>query len=113
MPNLSDREFAAVILAIGIRRKVDRSMVIDVTSLFQPILDRLSMTELTEYILSRYPNRRGESRESKYDLVDIGKRELKSFGRGFAYKDILKTSPFLSCRLFPNVVTPARPIRSG
>ena len=52
------------------------------------MLDRISMDELKDYILSRYPNRRGEDRELKYDLVDMGERELKSYGR-FAYKDCL------------------------
>lgn len=89
MASQNDRDFAAVIVAIANRRSVDRSMAVDVTALFQPMLDRLSVSELADYLLSRYPSRRGESRESKYDLVDIGEQELKSFDRGFAYKDIL------------------------
>jgi hypothetical protein len=89
MANPTDQEFAAVIVAIANFRKGDRSMAVDVTSFFQPMLNHLSMTELAEYLLSRYPNARGEDSESKHDLVDIRARELKSFSRGFKYQDRL------------------------
>jgi len=89
MESRNDREFAAIMAAIAERRKVDRSTAITVTPLFQPMLDRLSLTELKNYLLTRYPNRRGEGKSSKYDLVDIGEQELKSFNRAFLRKDKL------------------------
>jgi hypothetical protein len=88
MESQNDRDFAAVIAAIADRRKVDRSTAITVTPLFQPMLDRLSLTELRDYLFTRYSNMRGEHR-SKYDLVEIGDRDLKSFDRAFLYKDKL------------------------
>jgi hypothetical protein len=84
-----DREFADVIIAIANRRRVDRSTAITVTPLFQPMLDRLSPTQLKNYIFSRYSNRRGEDQFTKYDLVDIGQQELSSFDLAFVYKDHL------------------------
>jgi hypothetical protein len=89
MESQNDREFAAVMAAIAERRKVDRSTAITVTPLFQPMLDRLSLTELKNYLLTRYPNRRGEDQFTKYDLVEIGEQELKSFDRAFLHKDKL------------------------
>ena len=89
MESQNDRDFAAVITAIADRRKVDRSTAITVTALFQPMLDRLSLTELKDYLFTRYSNMRGEDR-SKYDLVEIGDRDLKSFDRAFLYKDRLR-----------------------
>jgi hypothetical protein len=89
MESQNDREFAAIIAAIAERRKVDRWTAITVTPLFQPMLDRLSLTELKNYLLTRYPNRRGQGKSSKYDLVDIGEQELKSFNRAFLRKDKL------------------------
>jgi hypothetical protein len=84
-----DRDFAAVMTAIADRRKVDRSTAITVTPLFQPMLDRLSLTELANYLLARYSSSRGEGQSSKYDLVEIGEQELKSFNRVFLRKDKL------------------------
>ena len=83
-----DREFAAVITAIAERRRVDRATAITVTPLFQLMLDRYSPSELKDYLLNRHPSRRGEGR-SKYDLVEIGDRELKSFSTAFLRKDKL------------------------
>jgi hypothetical protein len=90
MESQDDREFAAIIAAIAERRKVDRSTAITVTPLFQPMLDRLSLTELKNYVFTRYPNRRGEDQFTKYDLVEIGEQELKSFNRAFLHKDMLR-----------------------
>jgi len=81
-----DRDFAAVIATIADRRKVDRSTAITVTTLFQPMLDRLSLTELKDYIVSRY-SMRGHSEKS--DLVEIGEPQLKGFNRDFLFKDKL------------------------
>ena len=89
MESQNDREFAAVVISIANLRKVDRSTAITVTQMFQPMLDRLSLTEFKDYVFSRYSNRRGEGRSSKYDLVDIGERQLKSFDRTFLYRDHL------------------------
>ena len=86
MENQDDRDFAAVIAAIAERRKVNRSTAITVTSLFQPMLNRLSLTELKNYVLSRY-SRRGHSEKS--DLVEIGELQLKGFNRAFLFKDKL------------------------
>ncbi len=91
MESQNDREFAAVVAAIADCRKVDRSTAITVTPLFQPMLERLSLTELKNYLFARYPNRnrRGEERSEAYDLFDIGDLELKGFDRAFLYKDHL------------------------
>jgi hypothetical protein len=89
MESQNDRDFAAVIAAIADRRKVDRSTAITVTPLFQPMLDRLSLTELKNYLFTRYPNRRGEGQSGKSDIVEIGDRDLKSFDGAFLYKDKL------------------------
>jgi hypothetical protein len=90
MESQNDREFAAIITAIAERRKVDRSTAITVTPSFQPMLDRLSLTELKNYILTRYPNKRGQGKSSHFDLVEIGAQELKSFNRAFLRKDKLR-----------------------
>ena len=86
MESQIDRDFAAVIATIADRRKVDRSTAITVTTLFQPMLDRLSLTELKDYIVSRY-SMRGHSEKS--DLVEIGELQLKGFNRAFLFKDKL------------------------
>ncbi|MEH2534691.1 hypothetical protein V1277_006015 [Bradyrhizobium sp. AZCC 1588] len=85
----NNREFAAIVAAIAKRRKIDRSVAIDVTPLFLPMLDRISLAELNDYILDRYSPKRGEDHESKHDIVEIEDRELKSFDRSFIYKDVL------------------------
>jgi hypothetical protein len=56
------------------------------------MLDRLSLTELKNYLFARYPNRnrRGEERSEAYDLFDIGDLELKGFDGAFLYKDRLR-----------------------
>jgi hypothetical protein len=89
MDNQDEREFAAVVVAIAKRRKSDRSVAIDVTSLFRPMLDRISLAELSDYIISRYSPKRGEDHESKHDIVEICARDLKSFDKSFLYKDVL------------------------
>jgi hypothetical protein len=86
MESQNDREFAAVVAAIADLRKADRSTAITVTPLFQPMLDRRSLTELKNYVLFRYP-RRGHSEKS--DLVEIGEQQLRGFNRAFLYKDSL------------------------
>ena len=86
MENQDDRDFAAVIAAIAERRKVNRSTAITVTSLFQPMLNRLSLTELKNYVLSRY-SRRGHSEKS--DLVEISELQLKGFDGAFLFRDKL------------------------
>ena len=90
MENQDDREFAGIIAAVANLRKVDRSTAINVTPLFQPLTDRLSPVELKDYILSRYQSKRGEEHSGKYDVVDIGEQELKSFDSAFLYKDFLR-----------------------
>jgi hypothetical protein len=90
MESQNDREFAAVVAAIAECRKVDRSTAITVTALFQPMLDRLSLTELKNYLSNRYSPTRGEDQFTKFDLVDIGRQELKSFHRAFLYRDRLR-----------------------
>jgi len=86
MESQNDREFAAVVVSIANLRQVDRSTAITVTPLFQPMLDRLSLTELKNCVLSRYP-RRGYSEKS--DLVEIGELQLKGFDSAFLYRDKL------------------------
>jgi hypothetical protein len=83
----NDREFAEVITAIANKRKVDRSTAIDVTPFFKPMTDRLSLTELKDYVLGRYSGNRGMSLGIRFDRVEIEERELKSFDRAFLYKD--------------------------
>ena len=90
MESQNDREFATIIAAIAERRKVDRSTAITVTPLFQPMLDRLSLTELKNCLLIRNSNRRGEDQSSKYDLIEIGEQELRSFNSAFLHKDKLR-----------------------
>jgi hypothetical protein len=92
MESQDDRDFAAVIAAIAERRKVHRSMTITVTPLFQPMLDRLSLTELKNYLFARYLNRnkRGKGRSGEYDLFEIGDRELRSFNKAFLHSDKLR-----------------------
>ena len=85
-----DREFAAVILTIANCRKADRRTAIDGTHLFQPMLTHLSLIELRDYILSRYPTKGSEHLGTKHHLVDLQERELKSFNRAFVYKDFLR-----------------------
>jgi hypothetical protein len=63
MESQDDRDFAAVIAAIADRRKVDRSGSIVVTPMFWPVLDRLSPTELRNYLFTRYPNRNRRSKD--------------------------------------------------
>jgi hypothetical protein len=89
MKNQNDREFAAIVAAIADLRKVDRSTAITVTPLFRPMLDRLSLNELRDYLLARYRNDRGEDQFTKYDLFEIGDRELMGFDGAFLYKDRL------------------------
>lgn len=89
MESQNDREFAAIISAVAERRKVDRSTAITVTPLFGPMLDRLSLTELKNYLSTRYSHTRGEGQSSKYDLVEIREEELKTFNRAFLRKDKL------------------------
>lgn len=89
MDNQDEREFAAVVVAIAKRRKSDRSVAINVTPLFQPMLDRMSLAELNNYILGRYSPRRGEDHESKDDIVEIRAPDLQSFDSSFPYKDVL------------------------
>lgn len=84
-----DREFAAVIATIAERRKVDRSTAITVTPLFRPMLERLSLTELRNYLLPQYSHDRGEDQFTKYDRMEVRARELKSFNRAFLRKDRL------------------------
>jgi hypothetical protein len=89
MDNQDEREFAAVVVAIAKHRKNDRSVAIDVTSLFRPMLDRMSVAELNEYIISRYSPKRGEDQESKHDIIEIWAPDLKSFDKSFSYKNVL------------------------
>jgi hypothetical protein len=74
MDNQDESEFAAVVVAIAKRRKSDQSVAIDVTPLFRPMLDRMSLAELNDYILGRYSPNRGEDHESKHDIVEIWAR---------------------------------------
>jgi len=92
MESQDDRDFAAVIAAIADRRKVDRSGSIVITPMFQPMLDRISLTELRDYLFARYPNRnrRSRDRSEAYDLFEIGDRDLRSFDRAFRYRDSLR-----------------------
>jgi hypothetical protein len=90
MESQNDREFASLVHAVANIRKADRATAIDVTPLLQPMLERLSLIELRDYILSRYPMRRGEDRGKKHDIFDIHERELKSFDKAFAHKDFLR-----------------------
>ncbi len=90
MESRNDREFAEIIATIANLRRSDRSVSIVVSSLFQPMVDHLSLAEFKNYILSRYSSRRGEGRNGKYDIVDLNERELKSFDRAFLYKDFLR-----------------------
>ena len=89
MESQNDREFAAVVDAVAECRKVDRSTAITVTPLFQLMLDRVSLSELKNYLFSRYSNRRGEGQSTKYDIIDIGEQQLRSFNKAFLYKDKL------------------------
>jgi hypothetical protein len=94
MDTQDDRDFADVVVAIAKVRKGSRLTAIDVTHLFKPLTDRLSLDELRDFVLSRYPSMSGEGiamdyKPLKFDMVHIEEGELRAFDRAFLYKDRL------------------------
>lgn len=83
----NDREFSEVITAIANRRKTNRSTAINVTELFQPMTDRLSLTELRNYVSSRYSLRREDVQGEKYEWVDLEENDLKAYSKEFLSLD--------------------------
>lgn len=86
----NDREFSEIIAAIANRRKTNRSTAIIVTELFQPMTERLSLTELRNYISSRYSVRREVAQGEKYEWVDLEKYDLKVYSKEFFYLDSVR-----------------------
>jgi len=88
--NQNDREFSEIIAAIGNRRKTNRSTAITVTELFQPMTERLSPTELRNYVSSRYSLRREKVLGEKIEWVDLEKNDLKAYSKEFFYLDSVR-----------------------
>jgi hypothetical protein len=85
----NDREFSAVVAAIGQRRKTNRSTAINITDLFKPMTDHLSLNELESYVTSRYAHGRAPMLGKNVEWIDIEEKELKAYSTEFLYKDVV------------------------